>query len=100
MLAALLWLSFFFGMYNGAMVAALTEVMPVNVRVAGFSLAFSLATAVFGGFTPAVSTYLIQVTGDKAAPGYWLSFAAVCGLVATLVLYRRGDAAERSATVA
>ncbi|WP_429454452.1 MFS transporter [Paraburkholderia sp. 40] len=100
MLAVLLWLSFFFGMYNGAMVAALTEVMPVNVRVAGFSLAFSLATAVFGGFTPAVSTYLIQVTGDKAAPGYWLSFAAVCGLVATLVLYRRGGAAERSATVA
>jgi MHS family citrate/tricarballylate:H+ symporter-like MFS transporter len=99
MLIVLLWLSFFFGMYNGAMIPALTEVMPVNVRVAGFSLAFSLATAIFGGFTPAVSTYLIQVTGDKAAPGYWLSFAAVCGLVATLVLYRRGGAVERSATV-
>jgi len=89
MLIVLLWLSFFFGMYNGAMVAALTEVMPAEVRVAGFSLAFSLATAVFGGFTPAVSTYLIQVTHDKAAPGYWLSFAAVCGLGATLGLYRR-----------
>lgn len=99
MLIVLLWLSLFFGMYNGAMIPALTEVMPVNVRVAGFSLAFSLATAIFGGFTPAVSTYLIQVTGDKAAPGYWLSFAAVCGLVATLVLYRRGGAVERSATV-
>src|ERR1700751_4735027 len=83
MLIVLLWLSFFFVMYNGAMVAALTEVMPAELRVAGFSLAFSLATPVFGGFTPAVSTYLIQITGDKAAPGYWLSFAAVCGLVAT-----------------
>ncbi|MDV6320738.1 MFS transporter, partial [Chromohalobacter sp. HP20-39] len=70
MLTVLLWFSFFFGMYNGAMVAALTEVMPVEVRVAGFSLAFSLATAVFGGFTPALSTYLIEVTHDKAAPGY------------------------------
>ncbi|VWB34243.1 major facilitator superfamily metabolite/H(+) symporter [Burkholderia dolosa] len=47
MLIVLLWLSFFFGMYNGAMVVALTEVMPAEVRVAGFSLAFSLATAVF-----------------------------------------------------
>ncbi|MGI4857706.1 MAG: citrate-proton symporter, partial [Janthinobacterium lividum] len=65
------------------------EVMPVEVRVAGFSLAFSLATAIFGGFTPAVSTYLIQATGDKAAPAYWLSFAAVCGLLATLSLYRK-----------
>lgn len=35
-----------FGMYNGAMVAALTEVMPVYVRTVGFSLAFSLATAI------------------------------------------------------
>ena len=52
MLLVLLWLSFMYGMYNGAMVVALTEVMPVEVRVAGFSLAYSLATAVFGGFTP------------------------------------------------
>ncbi|WP_321962473.1 MFS transporter [Paraburkholderia sp. J7] len=89
MLIVLLWFSFFFGMYNGAMVAALTEVMPAQVRVAGFSLAFSLATALFGGFTPAVSTYLIEITRDKAAPGYWLSFAALCGFAATLWLYRR-----------
>jgi MHS family citrate/tricarballylate:H+ symporter-like MFS transporter len=40
------------------------------------------------------------MTGDKAAPGYWLSFAAACGLVATLALYRRGGAAERSASLA
>lgn len=37
---------FLFGMYNGAMVAALTEVMPVYVRTVGFSLAFSTATAI------------------------------------------------------
>ncbi|AET90745.1 metabolite/H+ symporter, major facilitator superfamily [Burkholderia sp. YI23] len=97
MLLVLLWLSFMYGMYNGAMVVALTEVMPVEVRVAGFSLAYSLATAVFGGFTPAISTALIHMTGDKAAPGYWMSFAAVCALGATLALYRRRPAALRSA---
>jgi MHS family citrate/tricarballylate:H+ symporter-like MFS transporter len=42
-----------------------------------------------------VSTYLIQALHDKAAPGYWLSFAAVCGLIATLILYRKGGIAER-----
>jgi MHS family citrate/tricarballylate:H+ symporter-like MFS transporter len=88
MLLVLLWLSFIYGLYNGAMIAALTEIMPVEVRVAGFSLAYSLATAVFGGFTPAMSTFLIQYTGDKAAPGYWMSFAALCALCATLYLYR------------
>ncbi len=91
MLMVLLWLSFLYGMYNGAMVPALTEIMPAEVRVAGFSLAYSLATALFGGFTPAISTALIYYTGDKAAPGYWLSFAAFCALCATLWLYRRSS---------
>jgi MHS family citrate/tricarballylate:H+ symporter-like MFS transporter len=96
MLEVLLWLSFLYGMYNGAMVVALTEIMPVEVRVAGFSLAYSLATAVFGGFTPAMSTWLIHATGDKAAPGYWMSFAATCALLATLYIYRRGKTAQLS----
>ncbi|MDR6858934.1 MFS transporter [Variovorax guangxiensis] len=96
MLDVLLWFSFLFGMYNGAMVVALTEVMPVQVRVVGFSLAYSLATALFGGFTPAVSTWLIEATADKAAPAYWISIAALCGLVATLALYRRQTVAARS----
>jgi len=80
-----LWFSFIFGSYNGAMVVFLTEIMPVSVRTTGFALAYSLATAVFGGFTPAVSTYLIHVTGNRAVPGLWLSFAAACGLVASLL---------------
>lgn len=89
MLEVELWLSFLYASYNGAMVVALTEVMPVSVRTAGFSLAYSLATALFGGFTPAVATGLIEMTGDKAAPGLWMTLAAVFGLIATLTLYRR-----------
>ncbi len=80
-----LWLSFLYGCYNGAMVVFLTEIMPAEVRTAGFSLAYSLATAIFGGFTPAISTYLIQITGNRAVPGLWLAFAAMCGLIAALL---------------
>ena len=86
------WLSLLYGAYNGAMVVALTEVMPASVRTTGFSLAYSLATATMGGFTPAVSTWLIHATGSKAAPALWLSLAALIGLVATLVLFRRARA--------
>jgi MHS family citrate/tricarballylate:H+ symporter-like MFS transporter len=91
MLMVELWLSFLYGSYNGAMVVALTEIVPASVRTAGFSLAYSLATALFGGFTPAISTALIEMTGNKAAPALWMSFAAVCGLVATLIVYHRGE---------
>jgi len=93
-----LWLSFLYGSYNGAMVVALAELMPPAVRTTGFSLAYSLATALFGGFTPAVSTYLIHATGNKAAPGLWMGLAAICGLIATLVLYRSPEARNQYKT--
>jgi MHS family citrate/tricarballylate:H+ symporter-like MFS transporter len=88
MLGVELWLSLIYAWYNGAMVVALTELVPASVRTAGFSLAYSLATTL-GGSSLLISTWLIQKTGDNAAPGYWMSFAALCGLVATLALYRR-----------
>jgi len=92
MLAVELVFSFYFGVYNGAMVAALSELVPAHVRATGFSLAFSLAAALFGTATPLVSTSLISLTGDKAAPGYWLMGAAACGVLSVLLLYRSGRA--------
>lgn len=88
MLLVELWLSILYACYNGAAVVALTEVMPAQVRTVGFSLAYSLATAIFGGFTPLISTWLIDATGDKASPGYWMGFAGACGLLATGLLYK------------
>jgi MFS family permease len=86
LMAVELWFSLLFAGYNGAMLAFLTEIMPADVRTAGFSLVHSCATAVFGGFTPAISTYLIHATGNRAIPGLWLSFTAACGLIATALL--------------
>jgi metabolite-proton symporter len=80
-----LWFSAMFGFYNGAMVPYLVELMPAGVRTAGFSLAYSLATAVFGGFTPAISTYLIERTGNKAAPALWLMTAAAVSLLGVVL---------------
>jgi MHS family citrate/tricarballylate:H+ symporter-like MFS transporter len=88
MLGVELWLSFLYAGYNGAMVAALTEIVPADVRTSGFSLAYSLATALFGGFTPFISEGLITLTADKAAPGLWMTAAAAISLVATLTVYR------------
>jgi MHS family citrate/tricarballylate:H+ symporter-like MFS transporter len=95
-----LWLSFLYGSYNGAMIVTLTEIIPVHVRTSGFSVAYSLATALFGGFTPAISTYLIQVTGNRAVAGLWLMFAAACGLIATLLAWRTKTVEHTSASMA
>jgi MFS family permease len=75
LLSVELWLSFIYAGYNGAMVVHLTEIVPVAVRTAGFSLAYSLATTI-GGSTPVIVTYFIHETGNRAVPGAWLSLAA------------------------
>jgi MFS transporter, MHS family, citrate/tricarballylate:H+ symporter len=77
-----LWLSFIYAGYNGAMVVHLTEIVPVAVRTAGFSLAYSLATTI-GGSTPVIVTYLIHETGNRAMPGAWLSLAAGLAFITT-----------------
>lgn len=62
-----------------------------GVRTAAFSLSYSIAAALFGGFTPAVSTYLIHQTHNQAMPGLWLSLAAGLGLIAALSRTRKLD---------
>jgi MFS family permease len=84
LLAVELWLSALYASYNSAMVVFLTEVTPPRARASGFSLAYSLATAV-GGFTPFIVTWLIGQTHNQAMPGLWLSGAAVLSLAAVLL---------------
>ncbi|WP_036050684.1 MFS transporter [Bradyrhizobium sp. Tv2a-2] len=87
MLAVEMMFSFYFGTYSGAMLGALVEIVPKHVRTTCFSLAFALAAALFGTFTPFASTWLINRTEDKASPGFWLMFAAAPGIIAALTVY-------------
>jgi nitrate/nitrite transporter NarK len=84
-----LWYSPFYGLYNGAMVPFVIGTMPEKIRTTGFALSYSLATALFGGFTPAVATYLIHLTGNRAAPTLWLLLAALLSLIAAVISRRR-----------
>jgi metabolite-proton symporter len=96
-LATLMWMSFLYGGYQGAMVVTIVEIMPADVRATGFSLAYSLAQAIFGGFTPAMCTYLVHATGNRAMPGLWLAVAAVFSIAGGLSLFRNADRTRRPA---
>ena len=98
MLAVEMMFSFYFGVYSGTMLGALVEIVPAHVRTTCFSLAFALAAALFGTFTPFAATWLIEHTGDKASPGYWLMCAATLGIIAALTIYRGGDRRSKRAT--
>ncbi|ADG97870.1 General substrate transporter [Segniliparus rotundus DSM 44985] len=88
MAAVELWLSLLYAGYNGALVVALVEVMPDDVRTTGFSLAYSLATLV-GTFTELGVTWLRRHEGNSA-PGLWLFVASSFSLAATAWFWRGG----------
>jgi MHS family citrate/tricarballylate:H+ symporter-like MFS transporter len=90
LLAVQMMFSFYFGIYSGTMLGCLVENVPAHVRTTCFSLAFALAAALFGTFTPFAATWLIEYTGDRAAPGFWLMCPPRLAIIATLTVYRGG----------
>ena len=78
MLMVELLFSFYFGVYNGAMVAALSELVP---KGAGDLLLAGLSWRRHGGTATRWCDRLINTTGDKASPGFWLMAAGLCGIV-------------------
>src|ERR1700733_10031382 len=100
MLAVGMMFSLYFGVYSGTMLGALVEIVPAHVRTTCFSLAFALAAALFGTFTPFAALKLTALTGDKASPAYWLMCAAASGFIAAIVIYRSGAMEARERAVA
>jgi MHS family citrate/tricarballylate:H+ symporter-like MFS transporter len=98
MLAVEMMFSFYFGVYSGTMLGALVEVVPAHVRTTCFSLAFALAAALFGTFTPFAATWLIAETGNRASPAFWLMCAATSGIIAAFAIYRDKAVAARQAS--
>ncbi|WP_035656567.1 MFS transporter [Bradyrhizobium sp. STM 3809] len=75
------------GVLGGALPAFMTEIFPVGVRATGASLMYNLGVMLFGGLAPFINTWLVQVTGDKSAPVYYILFAAAVGLLG-IAMYR------------
>lgn len=83
-----------YGLFNGTAPAALSEMFPTNVRYTALSVGYNGAVMVFGGFAPFICTYLVKLTGQVAAPSYYVTF---CALVTLLVLLRLRRSAPATA---
>jgi MHS family proline/betaine transporter-like MFS transporter len=70
-------LNLFLAAFSGAGPAALCELFQTQSRTTLMSIGYSLSTAVFGGFAPFISTWLISVSGSPISPSLYLSAAAV-----------------------
>jgi MHS family proline/betaine transporter-like MFS transporter len=75
--------------YFAALPGLLSEMFPVQTRTTGMSLAYNIAVTIFGGFGPFIIAWLISATGSKAAPSYYLIFAAAVSLTALMAARRK-----------
>ena len=64
----------------------MVEMFPTRVRYTGVSITYNLGMALFGGSTPVICTWLIQVTGGNIwAPVYYLVGANIIALAMILL---------------
>jgi MHS family proline/betaine transporter-like MFS transporter len=67
--------------YTAPASAMLAELYPTAFRSSGIALSYNFAVTIFGGFSPAIATALISMTGDNKAIAYYIMFAALISLV-------------------
>jgi MFS transporter, MHS family, proline/betaine transporter len=77
---------------QGTLPTALAELFPGRIRCSAVALTYNVGFAVFGGTAPLLCTFLIRVTGDKLAPGYYLIAVA---LISLLLMLRLKESAHK-----
>jgi MFS transporter, MHS family, proline/betaine transporter len=75
-------------LFAGVAPAALSEIFPTQVRATGMSVAYNAASAIFGGFAPAILTWYYNRTASPFGPAWYVMGAAVISLVALAALSR------------
>src|SRR5580658_7270350 len=70
---------------------ALSSLFPTRVRATGVSIVYNAAITIFGGFSPAILTWIGSNSGSVFAPAWYVVLAAVPAIIA--VPFLRGAAA-------
>ena len=73
--------------------------LPTPVRFAGLAIAYNVATSLFGGSAPALSSWLVQSTGNLLAPAYLMMAACGVGLVSVWFLIETAGASIRGTEI-
>ena len=62
--------------------ALLAELFPIHTRTTGLSISYSFGVMIFGGFAPFIVQWLIEATGSKLAPSFYMMLAAGISIIA------------------
>jgi MHS family proline/betaine transporter-like MFS transporter len=82
------WFSLLKSFFSGALPSLMGKIFPVRTRVSGMALSYNISVPIFGGFAPLVAQSLIELTGSKLSPSYYLMATALLSLAALALLRR------------
>ena len=82
LMAMMAWVGLLKAVYFGALPALMAETFPVETRATGMAISYNIGVTVFGGFAPLIVATLIQATGSKQAPAFYLMLLGVISLCA------------------
>jgi MHS family proline/betaine transporter-like MFS transporter len=74
--------------YLGPLPALMSDMFPTRMRTTGLSVSYSFGVAIFGGFAPFINAWLVEMTGSKVAPSFYLMIAAAISLLGMLAQRR------------
>jgi MFS transporter, MHS family, proline/betaine transporter len=83
------WIALLKSCYSGALPSYMAKIFPTATRVSGLSLSYNIGVTIFGGFAPFFAQSLIDLTGSKLAPSYYIMATAFLSLAALIALHQR-----------
>jgi MFS transporter, MHS family, proline/betaine transporter len=86
-----IWLSLLKTAYSGALPSLMAEIFPTRTRGSGVALSYNISVPIFGGFAPFFATLLIELTGDRHAPSFYLMLTALVSLGTLIAVRFRTD---------
>jgi MFS family permease len=76
---------------GAASIVAIPELLPRGIRATGLSIAYAIGVSLFGGSTQFIITWLIQATGNPAAPAWYVAGTSVITALAMMALPETRD---------
>jgi MHS family proline/betaine transporter-like MFS transporter len=73
----------------GPIPAMLADIFPTSIRGTGLALSYNFSVTLFGGFAPLIVTWMIDATGSKLAPSFYVIGTALISVLAVICLGRR-----------
>lgn len=74
--------------YVGIAPAVLASLFPTEVRATGMSICYNLAVTIFGGFAPAILSWLSMSTQLRFSPAWYVMLSSIIALISLFFMYK------------